>query len=241
MFTARVDVSGPLAGCQQLRTEQLPWTLARALTMTAQQGQAASREVAGAVFKLRNDWTLQNIRIKAATKTMPVAEVNADTSNRQTGAPDYLSRQQSGGNRVPVNGRMHIAVPTKYLLQMVGGGVIPQELRPRQLLGAVGERYTRTKRNGQIALTNQKRVRGMVFFLYPPEPQAKMIMGRYWTERQAYPFYLLIDEARIPPRFPMEQTVMALAEKNFPQNFSKAATETIANDMLRGSGLQVKL
>jgi hypothetical protein len=97
-------------------------------------------------------------------------------------------------------------------------GVIPQELRPRNLLGAVGGRYTAiTRKKGQIALRNQKQVRGFVFFLQDISDGHKAIMGRYWTDRDAYPFYLLIPEAHIKPRLEMQRDVERAAQSAFPE------------------------
>lgn len=242
ILSAKVDIDGPLQAFEKLRAKQLPWTIARALTQTAKEGQGGARKLEGEVFKLRNDWTVQSTKIVAATNNNLVAQVLTDTANRKSGAPDYLGDQESGGDRVPVGGRMHRAVPTQYLLRMCGSsGVIPDELRPRNLLGAVNDRYSGWNRKGQIALRNQKIVRGMVFFLANLPGGSLAIYGRYWTERDAYPMYVLTPEAHLRAIFPMEKTVVEIVEANFPENFSKAATETIANDLLHGSGLRVKL
>lgn len=240
-LSIKVDIDGPRQAIENLRAEQLPFTIARALTMTAQGGQTVAREEEAIVFKLRNDWTMRNTKIKAATKQELIAQVYTDTANRSTGAPDYLPGQQSGREKVPVNGRQHIAIPTKYLTKMVGYGIIPQELRPKALLQYAqngGKRLTRGgKLRGQSAA-----IRGMIFFgPVRLSSGAYAIMGRYVTDREAYPMYLLVDEVRVRAIFPMEETVTKRAQDTFPENFKKAAAETMANDMLRGSGIQVKL
>jgi hypothetical protein len=45
----------------------------------------------------------------------------------------------------------------------------------------------------------------------------------------------------MPGKFQMQQTVAAAVEKSFEENFRKAATETIANDLLALGGVRVKL
>lgn len=239
LFTAKVDVDGPLRGMESLRKDQIPFTIARALTMTAQAGQAAARGLEQRVFKLRNDWTVRNTKIAAATKQTLTAQVFTDTENRSTGAKDYLKDQQSGGERVPIGGRQHRAVPTKYLRRMAPG-IIPDELRPRALLQYAqlgGKRVTR--RGGLRGQSGA--IRGMIFFLATTHSGTLCIMGRYLTDREAYPMYLLIPDAHLRPIFPMEPTVVSVAQAAFPENFKRAAAEVMANDLMRGSGLQVRI
>jgi hypothetical protein len=186
----------------------------------------------GLKFQLRNTFTKQGIRIKPAEKNGAVieADVHTDTANRATGAPDYLLPQEDGGEKVPHGGRSYLAIPTRYLRQMASGA-IPQELRPRNLLGAVGGRYTAiTRKKGQIALRNQKQVRGFVFFLQEISDGHKAIMGRYFTDHEAYPFYLLIPEAQIKPRLDMQRTVETVARAAFPELWA----ETWRTIMARG-------
>jgi hypothetical protein len=239
IFKAKVDISGPLAGFEGLRREQLPWTIARALTMTAQAGQAAGRDLERGVFKLRNDWTVRNTKIKAAQKSKLTAEVYTDTGNRRTGAPDYLEAQQDSAERVPVGGRMHLAVPTVYLRRMCPG-VIPDEMRPRALLQYAELGGKRRTRKGGLRGQSAS-IRGMVFFLQKLHSGAYCIFGRYITENTAYPMYILITRAHIRGRFPLEKTVAEICQAMFERNFKKAAIETMGNDLLRGSGLRLKL
>ena len=137
--------------------------------------------------------------------------------------------QEDGGEKVPHGGRQYLAIPTRYLRKMAPG-VIPHELRPRNLLGAVGGRYTGRNRKGQIALRNQRIVNGFVFFIQDISDGHKAIMGRYWTERDAYPFYLLIPEGHIRPRLDMQKTVEAAARQAFPELWA----ETWRQIMVRG-------
>ncbi len=191
-----VDASDLIRARRELEKRHVPFALASTLTAVAQDAQQAVRRNVRASFKLRNTWTEQGVKIKAATPSNLQAVVYTDTANRATGAPDYLVKQEDGGERVPVNGRQHIAVPTRYLRAMAPG-VIPAELRPRNLLGATGGRYAGRNRKGQIAIKNQRIVRGMVFFVQDLKNGHKAIFGRLATGRDAAPFYLLVDEVRI--------------------------------------------
>jgi hypothetical protein len=242
ILSAKVDVSGPLAAFQNLRRDQLPWTIARALTKTALAGQAASRRLEGEVFRMRNDWIVRNTKITPAQKGMLVATVYEDTRNRKGVVGDYLSDQETGATRggyVSVEGRRYRAIPTKYLNPF--GRVIPRELLPQNLIGAVAGRYTSFNRKGQIVLKNQRLVNGMVFFVQKLKGGDLAICGRQPHSHDAKPFYILINSARIPGRFPMFATVQRVTQETFPENFRNAAIETMGNDLLWGSGLRIKL
>jgi hypothetical protein len=228
-----VDVSEAVSGLDELQKKSLPYALAATLTGCVKDGQAAVQESLSTKFTLRNNFTRQGIRIKPASKnnTRIEADVHTDTANRSTGAPDYLVDQQEGGERLPYGGRQWRAVPTKYL-RMLAPGVIPQELRPRNLLGAVGGRYTAiTRRTKQIALRNQRIVQGFVFFVQSLQDGHEAIMGRYWTDQDAYPFYLLIPEATIRPRLEMEKTVQTAVLRAFPERWQEQWRKIMARGL----------
>lgn len=240
ILSAKVDISGPLAAFQGLRREQLPWTIARALTKTAQDGQSAARAIERDVFRLRNDWTVRNTKIKAATKTSLISVVFTDTGNRRSGAPDYLGRQQDGGERVPVHGRQHLCIPSRYLRQVTGNGPIPARYRPGYMLqfAQVGPPTKGEMRRRAAAIRD-----GWYYWLQTLQSGAYVIMGRYVAapRDEARVFYLLVTEAHLRRRFPMEKTVIEIVDKRFENNFKTAALETIGNDLLRGSGLRIRL
>ena len=218
-----IDVSEAVAGLNDLQKKSLPFALAQTLTGCVKAGQTAVQESLGEKFTLRNNFTRQGIRIKPAEKNAQriEADVHTDTENRSTGAPDYLAPQEEGGEKVPHAGREFLAVPTRYLRQMCPGA-IPTELRPRNLLGAVGGRYTAiTRGKKQIALRNQRIVQGFVFFIQDLREGHKAIMGRYFTDRDAYPFYLLIPSALIKPRLDMQQTVELAVQRAFPEKWQE--------------------
>jgi hypothetical protein len=219
-FNVKVDATDLVKGLSDLQKNQLPYAMAKALTATAKDAQTSVQASLSEKFHLRNNWTKQGIRVKPAEKKeWPItADVHSDTSNRSTGAPDYLGLQEDGGEKVPINGRHHLAIPTKYLRRMVSG-VIPQELRPRNLLGAVSGRFAGRNRKGQLALKNQKLVNGFEFFLFPNPQNPKWIMGRYFTDRDAYPFYVLVPAGRVKPTLQMQKTVENIVNDRFARNW----------------------
>lgn len=241
----KVDVDGPMRAFQNLRTEQLPFTIARALTMTANDGRDASRSKEASVFQLRNDWTQQRTLTQMATKQNLTAEVYTDTANRRTGAADYMELQDDGGTKTPsrysvqYDGGSYLAVPTKYL-RRITGKIIPAKYRPSQILQMS---FPGPPTRGQMRAHKRLIREGVYYFIVRFKSGALGIMERSATDPRdsARPMYVLITEAHIRGRHPVAEVVVRTAEENFPANFSKAATEVIANDLLRGSGVSVKL
>lgn len=222
-FTVAVDTSRFVANVRDFEKKQLPFVMAKTLTNTVQDAQAEVKRQAQSAFKLRNTWTTQGIRIKPAQKQgnngRIEADVHTDTANRKTGAPDYLGRQEDGGERVPYGGHQFIAVPTDTFRQRFPG-VIPAELRPKNLLGAVAGRYAGKTRKGQIALRNQRIVRGYVFFVQTTKGGKRAIMGRPSAGKEAFPFYWLITRAHIKKSaLEMRDTVEKVANERFERNW----------------------
>ena len=218
-----VDITKAVAGLHSLQKDQIPFALARTLTFTAKDAQAAVKASLPSKFTLRNRFMENGIRIKPAEKNdgRIEADVHTFTSNSRTGAPGFMDKQENGGERVPVQGRHHLAVPTRYLRQMAPD-VIPTELRPSTLLGIIGDRYSTRNKKGQVSLVSTRRVRGLVFFLQELKGGNSAIMGRYFTDRAAYPFYLLIPDAQNRPRLGMADTVNRTAQANLLKNWEES-------------------
>lgn len=256
MISIKTDLGDVPAGIEQMLGEDLPFTIARFLTMQAQSGQLAAQEGERRVFKLRNDWTTRNTKITPATKKTLMSEVFTDTSNRKSGAGDYLPRQDDGGERIPLAGHNFLAIPTKYLRRLAPG-IVPGALRPKSLLPAganLGQEYTgkfgrmgkaatpypRTRRQHE-ALSNGT----FVAFVQKSKGGTLCIfvrhggMGYRGGNSDAEPFYTLVTHATIKPRFPMEQLVQAALDANGEKNFDRAAAEVLVSGALR-SGLQVR-
>lgn len=241
----KVDIDGPLRGCKILREEQLPFTVARALTMTALDARDAVRTKEAEVFELRNDWTQKRTLTKMATKTDLTAQVYTDTENRRTGAPDYMPMQEDGGTKRPSaysvqwQGQGYLAVPTK-VLRRICPGPIPAKWRPSQMLlrASMGP-LTRTQMRQRRALIRE----GMYYFIVRAKSGALLLMGRAVGDAResAEPYYILITSAHLRGRHPVYDAVKVVVDEKFTVNFSKAVTEIGVNDRLRGTGVQVKL
>ena len=236
-FTVTVDAKSLIEDMKGLE-KQIPYILARTLSNTAIGAEMAVRGTLPGKFTLRNTFTEKGIRYKAAQKNAAIvqAEVYTDTANRQTGAPDYLGRQETGGEKVPHNGRPHIAIPMKPLWELIGGKghPIPAELRPKNLL--MGSQFggyvdSRTKRNksgarmeGPKNLRPLKIVRGYVFYIprWGTWHGNLYIWGRKeHTRNPVAPYYLLKPEVTVPPRLDMIPTVQSFVDAHFVEEWEK--------------------
>lgn len=234
LLGVKVDIDAAMRGVESIQKDKLPLIIARSLTAVAQEGQKAARLEEDRIFKTRNDWTVRNTKITPATRQKLVAEVYTDTANRTTGAPDYMLRHETGGEKVPVNGREHIAVPTNYLRQLSGGAdkPIPDWLRPKALLKYVDtQTYTtrRGKTRGQPAA-----IHGLFFFKVRLKSGGWAILTRAAgaDKSDAYPLYNLVTAAHIRAAFPMDKVVEETVDAEFAQIF-----EAIAEDV----GISVKV
>lgn len=240
--------------------DDLPFTIARFLTMSAQTGQAATQEkIRGrSIFKTRNDWTEKGIRITPAQKTKLFSEVFTDTSNRKSGAPDYLPAQDYGGEKVPVAGHHFLAIPTKYLRRLVPG-IIPDALRPKNLFPAgvkvnVGDNFQGSfgsnvggKARRAIGRDTRKKLSGSDYIAFVQHTQGGTLcifvrhggIAGKGAAHDAEPWYTLVPGAHIKARFPMESIVEAAVLASADKNFDRAAAEVLINNALK-SGLQVR-
>ena len=239
---SQVDFDPLLEGLN-LAHKQVPFALAKTLTKTAQDAQAVVQRVekSGGIFRTRNDWTTRNTKIKPATKASLAAEVYTDTGNEK--APDYLAPQQDGAEKVPHNGHRYIAIPTTYLRRYVSANrVIPDNLRPSALLPAgaqLGKEYSGTfaggRANGEKRVITKGSLKKLgngdfVAFLQTAKSGTVCIFVRhgglgYKAARGAEPWYTLVKEASIKPRFPMDKIVEQVVLMNAEGTFKKVITE----------------
>jgi hypothetical protein len=123
MPTIRVhhDVDRLIRNLDEAAEKQVPFALARSLTVTARDAQVDVKADLPTKFTLRNTWTARGIRITPARKGTPEAVVGS--------LEPYMARQETGGNRRP---RSHskIAVPATKQSR-----VIPKSKRPAALKG----------------------------------------------------------------------------------------------------------
>ena len=254
-----VDVEGPMRGLAELAGEDLPFTLAYALTLTAKDSQADLQSNERGRFTLRNDWTTRNTKITPATKATLASAVYIDTENRETGAPDYMEPQADGALKVPHNGHHYLAIPTKYLYRYTPRNrPLPDNLRPSALLPPnvkEGQEFAGSfsggKNNGEKrAITGRtlKKLRtgDFIAFIQRLKGGTLCIFVRHGgmtgqAAHDAEPWFTLVPSATIIARFPVGEIVQSTVDRRFGDNFGRAIAETRINDALRPTGLSISI
>jgi hypothetical protein len=121
------DPSQVIKSYDALITKQLPFAAARALTLTAQDAQAAIRASMPNRFTIRNAWSQRGIIIQPASKNkfpMKSAVMVGDNWS-------YLFMQESGGEKLPFSSA-HLAVPEDVRTSALQ--ILRRTLRPKALL-----------------------------------------------------------------------------------------------------------
>jgi len=121
------DVSEVLKAQDDLVNKQLPFATARALTLTAQDAQAAVRTGMQQRFTIRNAWSQRGIIVKPADKNV----IPARSAVMVGDIWNYLFLQESGGEKTPT-GSLHIAVPED--IRSSPSQILRSQLRPKALL-----------------------------------------------------------------------------------------------------------
>lgn len=219
-----IDISGYVEQVEQAQQKNIPFATAKALTRTAMDGQIEVKRDIQRKFTLRNDWTQRGIRITPAEKlSWPItAEVYTDTGT--DAAPDYLLGQEDGGEKVPHNGHSYIAIPTKWLREIIGNStVIPAALRPKELLAA----FTAT----HVSRRSKKDVRTPIAQQYVGFKQYYKehlyIFVRRPNGRDIFPLYLLKPEVSVRAVLDMGQTVSSVANDRFAAHWDDAWDEIV--------------
>ena len=229
-----IDISGYVEQVSQARSKDIPFATAKALTRVAQDAQIEVRRDVQRLFHLRNTWTQQGIRITPAQKlSWPIqSEVYTATANEKTGAPDYLIRQDDGGEKVPFAGG-HIAIPTKYL-RAVAPNAIPDPLRPRNLLpiGAKLNEAYKGRFDGPSTGPAFQRLAGrrldalgsreFIAFLKYDRAGTLCIFVRRRGSRDVEPWYVLVTSGRVRPVLEMAETVAKVVTERFEQHWDDA-------------------
>lgn len=96
----RADVKAATASLTRLQREQVPFALAKSLTLTAKEAEANVRGDMGRVFDRPTPFTLNSLRTKSATKQKPTAAVLVkDEATKAIPPIKWLAPQIYGGSR----------------------------------------------------------------------------------------------------------------------------------------------
>ncbi|MDE1906638.1 MAG: hypothetical protein KGH75_09340 [Rhodospirillales bacterium] len=187
---------------------QLPYTIALALTRTAQEAREAVTAAMPGEFILRRTWILQGIRIVPAKKDNLVATIYS--------RDPFMARQEYGGQKIPMDGGRNIAIP--LAARPDPRALIPEELLPANLGMA---EYT-VSHNGN--LVTKKGTGGAAFRMVS---NGKTYLALR-TAAGLKMMYLLVPSAHITPRLNMGEITMRVVKQRFAHNFILAAREAMA-------------
>ncbi len=201
-FKIRVvsDIDRIVANLDDAAKRQVPFAIARALTMTARDAQGDVRAELPSHFTLRNNWTSSGIRITPATKSSPEAIVGS--------LEPYMQRQETGGTRT-ARDHSRVAVPVKAKRNKRDR--IPKGQRPAAMKGKPrvllinGSNIIQTK-GGQGILQRVGRER------YP-------LQVVYWMKRGV----------KIKPRFGFKATTFATIAQRFGPNLTAALSQAMGH------------
>ncbi len=130
MLRVQIDPRGALATLSDLEQRQAPFAVSLFLNRLGNDAQGDMRDQIKRAFKLRReDWNLKGIYIARqdrATKTSWRVVIQVEDKR------SYLNKFEDGGEKVPLGGRMHIAVPNDDVFR--GRILKPDDpLRPKNL------------------------------------------------------------------------------------------------------------
>lgn len=202
------DIDKLTASLSAFDERQLPYSIAKALTRTAQQAKEEVKAAIPSEFILRRQHIVRGIRVQAARKDDLEATVYS--------IDPFMARQEYGGDKIPMDGGRNIAIP--LAARPNPRGIIPDALLPANL----GKAQYTISRNGN--LVTKKGTGGAAF---------RMVSNgkTYLALRTAVGLkmmYLLMPATHIQPRLNLGDITMRVAQERFAENFIEAAQEAMA-------------
>ena len=75
-------------------------------------------------------------------------------------------------------------------------------------------------------------IRGFYFFKVPLKSGGEAILARYAgdVKEAAYPIYILVSRAHLRKRFPLEEKVQDVVDRNFSKIFEDAVQEVMSKN-----------
>lgn len=231
MISVKVDASAVIRHLNDVQKRQLPFIMAKSLTMTAGDVQSELKKKMPSVFDRPNRWTFNALFKKGATKSNLTASVGLkDEVAKGTPAFKYLSPQIFGGARrvkrferaLQAIGAMPkdmISEPTKYAdIDAYGNmrkGQIVQILK--QLRGVQeGVKGRRVSGNRYVAI----------------QPGARNLPAGIWLfkagdRKNIKPIMLFVKKATYQKRWAFFEGGKSIAENRFHSNFLSVAKSVL--------------
>lgn len=193
---------------------QLPFATSLALNQTARDVQQALKQETTNSFANPVPYTRNAFRYKKSTKALLIAEVFADPSRR------YFPTEVFGGQR-------RIKQYEGFIRGLSQGSLPPGKLVPTsQIINAAGN----PKRNvfsiiqAKLSTTD----RGGVFIGTPKGSSRTPGVYRRSRER-LFAYFVIAQEPRYKPLFPMKRVGEATASRVFPSHLSAAIDRAVAS------------
>lgn len=239
----RVELKEALKALERLRTDQIPFATAYALTQCAKAGQADVESQIARVFDRPTPYTLKAVRTKPATKRNLVAEVKLkDESFKGNPAVRWLIAQVRGGarshkgfeklmQRAGVMPQGWYAIPTKNApLDRYGnvpGSVINRILSQTQSSRDILTRETPRSRARNVRRAIKRR-EGRYFVASADNPKTRHLAAGIW-ERVTFGFGNSIRPVFVfsptPPtytkRLPFEDIVQKAVARELRTQFAR--------------------
>ncbi len=215
--TIETSISSAVGFLDDLSKNQLPFALAKGLTMTAQDAQQHQIGGLPGKFILRKNWYGPNVaigfRVQSATKTNLQSAIYCN-------AP-FILRQEKGGTKFPLH--EYLAIPTAAV-QPDRNKLIPTSLKPSYLLG--GYRYRgRNKKRGEYAYAEKTETRA---FILPLSSGNFGIFQRFGSDkRDVRLMYTLVKHADIRARLGFYDEVPLIIQQRFPLNFARSFKDAV--------------
>lgn len=199
------------AAMRERRKSQLPYAIARALTLTVKAKQPVIWALLPREFVIRRAaWARSGIRITPALKTKFEAVI--EDINK------YMGLQETSGSKLPKFGA-YVAVPLR------GARATPRALvRSEDLPHAIMQRggFIREKSNGKLIMYR------VAFKAGRRKKLSRSIVGisegGNWS-RQIVPMYALVKSAHVPARYHFVENVQRDLEGEFARQFDAAWKE----------------
>ena len=201
-----IDTDKMLRMVDGFRGDQVKFSIAKALTKTAQDAQAAVREsMKPPKFTIRRQWIVNGIRIIAAKKNDLTAVVYSRDG-------DFMGRQETGGTKTPKRDS-NLALPLSAVRRTKADIIKAQDL-PNNLGQA--QINLRTK-GGKI-----KSIKGAGGSVFKMQVNGRTIIARRRGKKDIELMYVLVPRANIKPRLGLHEIGQRVVNQNFGQNLRDA-------------------
>jgi hypothetical protein len=211
------DIAKVLPKLDAIGQKQLPFAIARALTQTTKEAQAAVRADMPRKFTIRRQWVVQGIRIIPATK----ANLTAILYTKDP----FMERQEGGGVKTGKPGGGNFTsnnLPSKTGFPVRGVG--------RGRVAVPTQNVLRSKRD-IIRRSELPAGLGSKAFVIAGNAGTQLLARRFAKGKRAglQVLYVLKGQTFVKPRLELREIGSRVAKQRFPEIFARSIADAIAN------------